>query len=52
MRVAGVVSGQRRPHKYKSSGAEVLVAEHLLKRKFDVDAPNTPDNVAPDSRHS
>lgn len=41
MREAGVVSGQRRPHKYKSSGAEALVAEHLLKRKFDVDAPNT-----------
>ena len=41
MRETGIVSCQRRPHKYKSPGAEALVAPHLLKRKFDVEAPNT-----------
>jgi putative transposase len=40
MREAGVVSRQRRRHKYKSSGAESLIAPHVLKRKFDVSAMN------------
>jgi len=40
MREAGVVSRQRRRHKYKSSGVEALVVPHLLKRKFDVSAIN------------
>lgn len=40
MREAGVVSHQRRRHKYKSSGVEALVAPHVLKRKFDVTAMN------------
>lgn len=40
MREAGVASRQRRPHKYKSSGVEALVAPHVLKRKFDVTAIN------------
>ncbi|WP_369681426.1 IS3 family transposase [Pseudomonas gingeri] len=40
MKEAGIVSRQRRRHKYKSSGAEALVAPHELKRKFDVSAIN------------
>jgi putative transposase len=40
MREAGIASRQRRRHKYKSSGAESLVAPHLLKRKFDVTTVN------------
>lgn len=40
MRETGIESRQRRPHKYKSSGVEALVAPHLLKREFDVKAPN------------
>jgi putative transposase len=41
MRETGIESCQRRPHKYRSSGVEALVAPHVLKRKFDVEAPNT-----------
>ncbi|MDB6447186.1 IS3 family transposase, partial [Pseudomonas sp. 21TX0197] len=40
MREAGIVSRQRRRHKYKSPGVEALVAPHILKRKFDVTAVN------------
>lgn len=40
MREAGVISRQRRRHKYKSSGVEALVAPHVLKRQFDVTAIN------------
>lgn len=40
MREAGIVSRQRRRHKYKSPGVEALVAPHVLKRKFDVTAVN------------
>ena len=40
MKEAGIVSRQRRRHKYKSSGAEALVAPHELKRKFDVSTIN------------
>ncbi|MDT4833557.1 Integrase core domain protein [compost metagenome] len=40
MREAGIVSRQRRRHKYKSSGTESLVAPHVLKREFDVSAIN------------
>ncbi len=40
MREAGIISSQRRPHKYKSSGTEALIAPHLLKRKFNVMAIN------------
>lgn len=40
MREGGVVSRQRRRHKYKSSGMEALVVPHLLKRQFDVTAIN------------
>jgi len=40
MREAGIVSRQRRRHKYKSPGVEALVAPHVLKRKFDVATVN------------
>lgn len=40
MREAGIVSRQRRRHKYTSSGVESLVAPHVLKRAFDVSAAN------------
>lgn len=40
MKEAGIASRQRRRHKYKSSGAEALVAPHELKRQFDVSAIN------------
>lgn len=36
MKEAGIASRQRRPHKYKSSGVESLVAEHELEREFYV----------------
>ncbi|MDI3357886.1 IS3 family transposase [Pseudomonas sp. UYIF39] len=36
MREAGIVSRQRRDHKYKSSGVESLVAQHELEREFYV----------------
>ena len=36
MKEAGIVSSQRRPHKYKSSGVESLVAENVLNREFYV----------------
>jgi putative transposase len=40
MREANIVSHQRRPHKYKSSGTEALIAPHELKRQFKVEATN------------
>lgn len=40
MREANIVSHQRRPHKYKSSGTETLIAPHVLKRKFKVETTN------------
>lgn len=40
MRDANIVSHQRRRHKYKSSGTETLIAPHVLKRKFKVEAMN------------
>ncbi|WP_033864896.1 IS3 family transposase, partial [Pseudomonas sp. QTF5] len=36
MKEAGISSCQRRPHKYKSSGTESLVAENVLDREFYV----------------
>lgn len=36
MKEAGIASRQRRPHKYKSSDVESLVAEHELEREFHV----------------
>lgn len=36
MKEAGISSCQRRPHKYKSSGVESLVAENVLDREFYV----------------
>ncbi|WP_258197093.1 IS3 family transposase [Pseudomonas entomophila] len=40
MREAGLECRQRRPHRYRSSGAEALIAENQLKRNFKVSAIN------------
>lgn len=40
MREAGLKCKQRRPHRYRSSGAEALVAENQLKRNFKVSTIN------------
>nr|WP_264082626.1 IS3 family transposase [Pseudomonas peradeniyensis] len=40
MREAGLKCKQRRPHRYRSSGAEALIAENQLKRNFKVSAIN------------
>jgi Transposase and inactivated derivatives len=40
MREAGLKCRQRRPHRYRSSGAEALIAENQLKRNFKVSAIN------------
>lgn len=40
MREADLKCRQRRPHRYRSSGAEALIAENQLKRNFKVSAIN------------
>lgn len=40
MREAGLKCKQRRPHRYRSSGAEALIAENQLKRNFKVSTIN------------
>jgi len=40
MREAGLECRQRRPHRYRSSGAEALIAENQLKRNFKVSTIN------------
>ncbi|WP_337994623.1 IS3 family transposase, partial [Pseudomonas fontis] len=40
MREAGLKCKQRRPHRYRSSGAEALIAKNQLKRNFKVSAIN------------
>jgi len=40
MREASLCCRQRRPHRYRSSGAEALIAENLLKRNFKVSKIN------------
>nr|WP_264082871.1 IS3 family transposase [Pseudomonas urmiensis] len=40
MREAGLKCRQRRPHRYRSSGAEALIAENQLKRNFKVSTIN------------
>ncbi|WP_416148196.1 IS3 family transposase [Pseudomonas sp. KU26590] len=45
MRESGVVSCQRRPHKYKSSGVEALVAPHPPGVRIVVASPVFPKKV-------
>ncbi len=40
MREAGLKCRQRRPHRYRSSGTEALIAENQLKRNFKVSTIN------------